>query len=224
MKSFNEHIGCTICDSFDITTSRRGPWVSEPIGTKLIGATTKYTNSISNGFTCLLHSTTSSNSGSWTYQSGPNTTDGPTEDENGVWDKELFECGENECMIHIVIPKCELNNNIHHDLECECAAVGPREIRSLNTVAAGSTGICMFDGSSTYTWMPECIADADTTLSSDCFCSGVVCNSGEVCAGPEQEEGSYLSDLNRCIGSDSHIETADIEFDTNDDLGKFVSA
>jgi len=102
LKSFNEHIGCTICDSFDITTSRRGPWVSKPIGTKLIGATTKYTNSISKGFTCLLHSTTSSNSGSWTYQSGPNTTNGPTEDENGVWDKELFKCGENECKSPVI--------------------------------------------------------------------------------------------------------------------------
>ena len=37
--AFNEHIGCTPCDAFDQSEVRGGPWVLDPPGTTLVGAT-----------------------------------------------------------------------------------------------------------------------------------------------------------------------------------------
>ena len=87
--AFNEHIGCTPCDAFDQSEVRGGPWVLEPPGTKLVGATSRYTNTRENGFTCHRHAVTSDGFGVVTFASGPSSPDQPG---SGAWDKTLYSC------------------------------------------------------------------------------------------------------------------------------------
>ena len=65
--AFNEHIGCTPCDAFDQSEVRGGPWVLDPPGTKLVGATSSYTLTREDGFTCHRHAVTSDGSGVVTF-------------------------------------------------------------------------------------------------------------------------------------------------------------
>ena len=87
--AFNEHIGCTPCDAFDESEVRRGPWVLEPPGTKLVGATSKYSNTREAGFTCHRHAVTSDAFGEVTFASGPSSAEQPG---SGAWDKTLYNC------------------------------------------------------------------------------------------------------------------------------------
>jgi len=92
--SFYEHIGCTECDSFDFTASARGPWVLDPPGYTLSGATSTYSNALPD-FTCLRHGISSSAAGEWTFFSGPSTAECDTDgecDADGTWSKSLFSC------------------------------------------------------------------------------------------------------------------------------------
>ena len=87
--AFNEHIGCTPCDAFDQSEVRGGPWVLEPPGTKLVGATSRYTNTREDGFTCHRHAVTSDGFGVVTFASGPSSAEQPG---SGAWDKTLYSC------------------------------------------------------------------------------------------------------------------------------------
>ena len=87
--AFNEHIGCTPCDAFDQSEVRRGPWVLEPNGTTLVGATSRYTKTREDGFTCHRHAITSDAFGAVTFASGPSSDEQPG---SGAWDKTLYSC------------------------------------------------------------------------------------------------------------------------------------
>ena len=93
--AFNEHIGCTPCDAFDQSEVRGGPWVLEPPGTTLVGATSRYTLTREDGFTCHRHAVTSDGSGVVTFASGPSSAEQPG---SGAWDKTLYSCdGDGGC-------------------------------------------------------------------------------------------------------------------------------
>eukprot|EP00239_Pterosperma_sp_CCMP1384_P002208 CAMPEP_0197843374 /NCGR_PEP_ID=MMETSP1438-20131217/233_1 /TAXON_ID=1461541 /ORGANISM="Pterosperma sp., Strain CCMP1384" /LENGTH=692 /DNA_ID=CAMNT_0043453475 /DNA_START=282 /DNA_END=2360 /DNA_ORIENTATION=+ len=42
LSAFHEHLGCTSCGSFEVAARREGPWVIDPPGTTLVGATAKF--------------------------------------------------------------------------------------------------------------------------------------------------------------------------------------
>ena len=87
--AFNEHIGCTPCDAFDESEVRGGPWVLEPPGTTLVGATSSSPFTREDGFTCHRHTITSDGFGVVTFASGPSSAEQPG---SGAWDKTLYSC------------------------------------------------------------------------------------------------------------------------------------
>jgi len=94
INAFYEHIGCTPCSAFDAGASRAGPWIVDPVGVKLMGATSRYTNAVDDGFTCRLHGVSSREAGEFSFLSGPSVE---ASSGDGTWDKILYTCPEDGC-------------------------------------------------------------------------------------------------------------------------------
>jgi len=87
IQTFNEHIGCTPCGSFDALEQRSGPWVLKPDGTRLVKMSSKYS---CEDCTCKDHIVTAVNgtSPSWSFVSGHNAGN------HLDWNSDLFFCDD----------------------------------------------------------------------------------------------------------------------------------
>lgn len=92
IQSFNEHIGCTPCGSFEAIEKRAGPWVLKPEGVRLTGVSSQYS---CDDCTCKDHivAEVSGTRPMWRFASGPSTGD------HADWNKQLFFCddGKHDC-------------------------------------------------------------------------------------------------------------------------------
>lgn len=92
IESFNEHIGCTPCGSFDSFEQRAGPWVLKPKGTRLTGVSSHYS---CDACTCKDHIVANVNGTRprWSFASGPSVGD------HADWKADIFSCddGVHDC-------------------------------------------------------------------------------------------------------------------------------
>lgn len=87
--TFNEHIGCTLCDAFTQVVTRRGPWVLDPPNTRLVSVSSTY-NRDPDKYTCHMHSIEGTQPGEFKTVTGP----GAGIANPKTWDKVLFTCSE----------------------------------------------------------------------------------------------------------------------------------
>ena len=95
MTAFYEHLGCTLCDAFYARVARQGPWVLEPPGVLLKGASSAYTNARPD-FTCHKHAIRGWPNGTYQVESGREGGDYPGD---GTWSQALYDCGEAGCAV-----------------------------------------------------------------------------------------------------------------------------
>ena len=117
MTAFYEFLGCTMCHAFYAKVSRAGPWVLQPARVTLQGASSSYTNSREDGFTCHDHNiysrmvrnisvgrpsyyTSRSRHGEFTIESGLGVSTAPNQ---GTWDKELYSCPTGGCALPALV-------------------------------------------------------------------------------------------------------------------------
>lgn len=104
IQSFNEHIGCTPCGSFDSFEQRAGPWVLKPEGTRLTGVSSHYSCA---NCTCKDHIVASVNGTRpmWSFASGPSSGD------HADWNQQIFSCadGSHDCTsVPSIVPTATL--------------------------------------------------------------------------------------------------------------------
>ena len=68
MSTFHEHLGCTVCRSFEFASRRRGPWVVEPAGT-ILASVRAYANG-DDAWECRAQQTTAVEVGMLEFRTG----------------------------------------------------------------------------------------------------------------------------------------------------------
>ena len=82
---FLEHIGCSPCTLFEAASLRRGPWVLDPAGSKLVRATSAYSKKSS----CRRHKVSATHTGF-----GVQFESGGDYEAPATWNKELWSAPE----------------------------------------------------------------------------------------------------------------------------------